>query len=234
LFWIAKKEKNIEGLGASQTPTNDVPLEGVLSLPELHHIFERNDTCVLQVLTCPMQFDTEGFPLAPPPLERSFHSRITHSVEEIQDIPSIWKDSYLRLLVRRNTGTNTCSLFMRCRVKQYWIGSYEVVQNGKYQLTVQLNWNLDLNTGNLVHCFRTDVRLFNIQLCLKQTRCSRAMVRTIVMLKVLANRAKKRLVFRKASATIVHSRLGWQAAGLVSSFLWTSRSPKSVYVDREE
>ena len=98
------------------------------------------------------------------------------------------------------------------------------------ETVVQLVYKLDMTTGDLCDQNRYPRYIFNGHFQVRHVPYARALIRSVVMLQILARRAKRRLLFRKWISTGMFRKLSWGPSGIVTSFLWESKAPMGVYV----
>ena len=153
-------------------------------------------------------------------------------VDDLINCPNLWIGNNIRIIVRKIKDSKFCELSARVKIDR----NGDITRNGN-ETVVQLGWIFEMTTGNL--CVGPDelrAYIFNGHFRVRHVPFSRALMRAVVMLHILARRAKSR-VFRKWISTFLMEelKLGWSPSGNVTSFLWGSINPMGVYVTvREE
>ena len=163
------------------------------------------------------------FPI-PPPLERQTNRSWLH-VEDIIRRPSLWIRYNIRIIVRRIEDSELCNLFVKTKIND----DGDITRDGDERV-VRLDWRFDMTTGNICERNRYSRWLFNGHFRVRHAPCSRTLIRSVVMLQILARRAKRRLLFRKWISTGMFRKFSWGPSNIVTSFLWESKAPIGVYV----
>ena len=192
-----------------------------MSLEDLNSLLQKGST-IIQFYEPPPLGDDE-FPI-PPPLERQTNRSWLH-VDDLVHQPSLWIRYNIRIIVRRIEDSELCNLFVKTKMND----DGDITRDGD-ETVVQLVYKLDMTTGDLCDQNRYPRYIFNGHFQVRHVPYSRALIRSVVMLQILARRAKRRLLFRKWISTGMFRKFSWGPSNIVTSFLWESKAPIGVYV----
>jgi|TARA_Y100000991_G_C21965777_1_gene346799 hypothetical protein len=193
-----------------------------LSLQAINSLLQGGSTIIQLHLPPPLGDDE--IPPIPSPLERQTNRSWLH-VDDLIHRPSLWIGSNVRIIVRRIEDSELCNLFVKVKMND----DGDITRDGDERV-VRLDWKFDMTTGNICERNRYSRWLFNGHFRVRHVPCSRALIRSVVMLQILARRAKRRLLFRKWISTGMFRKFSWAPSGIVTSFLWESKAPMGVYV----
>ena len=106
-----------------------------------------------------------------------------------------WIDNQIKLFIRRKSGSTLCDLFVRIRTSLSEDFKKKIDPNGEESYE-KLSWVMLANSGSMSEPNEGIGMKFSKHFKLDKVRYSRATLRSIVMMKVFAQRAKKNLCHR--------------------------------------